>query len=368
MFRKTTKRILSLVLAMLLIMSCGIFSFAAVQETGDLETARGKFRTAEGPVTGSSLLSKGYRTDYSYSSPLDTDYNSTKKYPVVFFIGQTTTAGHQGAELRETSFPLWSMPAYQSRFYNASGAFIVLARTHPLESYFGSIANESYVRESIKAMMDDFIAKNKDHVDTDRIYLVSWDEGCRLAINIAADYPTYFAAMVLCSPAGLTINSGLEDKFSALADVPVWLMVCKADPKSAFSEYGTKLWNVIKNTTAHSYVCRYTTFDTFNVSTAGETAHHSTWEYAAYDCRYSGEFSGAKTIDGPERSYTFDSKSSDGVIDWLSKIGSDYGSDCTCKCHHATGWARFLWNLKMLISMMLKIKWNRECACGQIHY
>ena len=366
MLTKTTKRIISLVLSLILMMSCGIYSFAAVIGTGDLETAQGKFRTASGPSTGGILGFGGYVTEYSYSSPLDADYSSTKKYPVVFFIGKTRNTGNQGAELRETSFPLWALPDYQSRFYNAGGAYIVLARPHPINSYAGgAIENESNVRASVKAMITDFLSKNADHVDTNRIYLVSWDEGCKLGVRLAAESPELFAAMVLASSTYMPTQNELD----ALADIPMWLFACKSDTvaDSAFSKVGTQLWDAIKNTTAHSYVCRYTTFDTFNVST-GEKKHHETWEYAAYDCRYPGDHSGAKTIDGQERTYKFDNKTTDGVIEWLSKIGSDYGSDCDCDCHHATGWARFLWNLKMLISMMFKIKWNRECKCGAIHF
>ncbi len=365
MFRKTTKRIISLVLCLILVMSCGIYSFA-VLETDELTAARGKFRTAVGPEAGGSIFTEGYVTEYSYSSPLDTDYNSTKKYPVVFFIGKTRNTGNKGAELRETSFPLWATAEYQNRFYGVGGAFIVIARPHPVESYVGgAIENESKVRASVKAMITDFISKNADHVDTSRIYLVSWDEGCKLGIRLAAEIPELFAAMVLASPTYMPTQTELDK----LADVPMWLFACKADAKSPFSEYGTKLWDGIRNTTAHSYVCRYTTFDTFNTSSVEQNGkHHETWEYAAYDCRYPGEHSGAKTLDGQERTYKFDNKTTDGVIEWLSKIGSDYGSDCTCDCHHATGWARFLWNLKMLISMMFKLKWNRECACGEIHF
>lgn len=362
MFNKTTKRIISLVLSMILIMSCGSFAFAAVQSTDELIAAQGRFRSAEGPATKESLFTDPYVTKYSYSSPLDTEYNSTKKYPVVFMIGQSrNVSGSDNAELRETSFPLWATNAYQSRFYGTNAAFIVLARPEPIKITFG-IENESAVRASVKAMIDDFINKNAAHIDTSRIYLVSWDEGCKIGIKLAANSPNLFAAMVLCSSTYMPSQNELD----SLADIPIWLFACKSDPKSAFNEYGTKLWDAIKNTTAHSYVCRYTTFDSFNED-FGETKHHETWEYAAYDCRYSGDQSGAKTIDGQERVYTFNN-GDDGVINWLSKIGSDYGTDCTCKCHHATGWERFFWNIKMLLCMMLKISWYRECDCGKIHY
>lgn len=363
MFTKTTKRIISFVLCVLLIMSCGIFSFAAVIETEELKDAQGNFRSAVGPTTGASIISGGYVTEYSYSSPLDTNPSSTKKYPVVFFIGNTRNTGNKGAELRETSFTLWSTPQYQQKFYGSNGAFIVLTRPHPINSYIGGVENESLVRESLKAMINDFLSKNAAHVDMERVYIVSWDEGCKIAIRLAAETPDLFSAMVLCSSAYLP----KQEELDKLADIPMWLMACKSDSVASFSTVGTQLWDAIKNTTAHSYTCRYTTFDTFNV-TVGEKKHHETWEYAAYDCRYPGEMSGAKTIDGQERSYTFTDKNSDGVIEWLSKIGSDYGNDCTCKCHHATGWDKFLWNLKMLISMMLKIKRNRVCACGDIHF
>ena len=357
MFTKTTKRVISLILCLLMLSSCGIFSFAAVVETEEHEIARGNFRSGEGPTT------KGYITEYQYSSPLEGVVASTEKFPVVFFIGKTRNNSDKGAELRETSFPLWSTDTYQKRFYDAAGAYIVLTRPQPIESYIGGLVeNESYVRESLQAMITDFISKNSANIDMERIYLVSWDEGCKLATRLAVASPDLFSALVLISPTYAPTTKEL----TTIADLPIWLFVCKKDSVASFDIYGTKLWDAIKNSTAHSYTCRYTTFESFNTS-IGKDKHHETWEYVAYDTNYTGEFSGAVTIDAQGRSYNL-SDVDDGVISWLSKIGSTYGDDCTCDCHHATGWAKFLWALKMLISMMFKINRNRFCACGIAHF
>lgn len=357
MFTKTTKRVISLILCLLMLSSCGIFSFAAVVETEEHEIARGNFRSGEGPTT------KGYITEYQYSSPLEGVVASTEKFPVVFFIGKTRNDSDKGAELRETSFPLWSTDAYQNRFYGTGGAYIVFTRPQPIESWAGGwITNEEMVNESLDAMISDFISKNAANIDMERIYIVSWDEGCKLATKLAVSKPDLFSALVYISPT----YAPTDDELSVIADLPIWLFACKQDSISSFDTHGTKLWSAIKNSTAHSYTCRYTTFDTFNI-TVGTDKNHETWEYAAYDTNYTGEFSGAVTIDGQGRSYSL-SDVNDGVISWLSVIGSDYGSDCTCDCHHATGWAKFLWALKMLISMMFKINRNRVCACGDIHF
>lgn len=357
MFTKTTKRILSLILCFLMIASCGVLCFAAESVQSDKEIAMGRFRTGVGPET------KGYTTQYRYSVPFEGVVASTEKFPVVFLIGKTRNTDNIGAELRETSFPLWSLDTYQKRFYGTGGAYIVITRPQPVETYLGGFtSNESKVTASLEAMVSDFLSKNSANIDMERIYLVSWDDGSKLATNLAVSEPDLFSAFVLMSPTYAPTDAELKE----IANTPIWLFACKQDPVSSFANNGTKLWDAIKNTTAHSYTCRYTTFDTFNTTT-GTDKNHETWEYAAYDMHYTGEYSGMTTVDGQGRTYDF-SDAEDGLISWMSKLGSDYGSDCPCSCHNATGWAKFLWALKMLISMMFKINRNRYCECGVVHF
>lgn len=353
MFNKFTKRAISLVLCLLMLVPFCVTAFAAVPVTPELQAAMGRFRDGSGPAT------QGYVTEYKYSSPIEGQAGNTTKYPVVFFVGNTRNNSYVGAELRETSFPLWASDEYQARFYETKGAYIVFSRPAPVEEIFGIYYNEVAVRASLKAMMDDFISKNQANVDTNRIYLVSWDEGCRLAVKLAVANPDYFSALVMMSPT----YAPTSDEFTTLANIPMWLFACKQDTVADYNACGETVWNAIKTTNAFVYDSRFTSFDSFN--TTGYK-HHTTWEYAAYDMHYNGEYSGMNTINAKGQSVSFDGE--EGMISWLSKIGSSYGSDCTCDCHNATGFAQLLWMLKMLISMMFKIERNRMCECGIAHF
>lgn len=360
MFTKTAKRVISLVLCLLMLIPLASVAFAVVDETEELVAARGNFEQGEGPVTS------GYKTQYQFYSPARGNTGDETKYPVVFFIGKTRNTSNIGAELRETSFPLWSTEQYQKRFYDAGGAYIVLTRPQPIENSLGGIfgnlfENESSVRASLKAMIDDFVSKNETNIDKERIYLVSWDEGCKLAVRLAANNPNAFAALVMMAPT----YEPTRDELTNLSNVPIWLFACEMDTTSPFSTFGTKLWDGIKNSTGRTYENRYTTFESFN--TKGEQQHHETWEFAAYDMHFTGTFSGMRTVDDKGRQVEFKS-ADEGMISWMSKLGSNHGDDCTCPCHGATGWARILWILKWMLSMMLKIERNRFCDCGIAHW
>lgn len=366
MFKKTTKRVISLILCLLMLTAYGsvAFGFVADPEAADLVAARKNFRQGMGPET------KGYVTEYQYSSPVEGKEDSEDKYPVVFFIGTTTNISDVGAELRETSFILWSTEKYQKRFYNAGGAYIVLTRPQPIRAGIDlgilQTGNENNVRASLVAMMGDFIEKNKKNIDTSRIYLVAWDDGTKLATRIAAEGESEIAAMALLSPTYAPTTTELTN----LAGVPIWLFACKQDEKVDYNTYGAKLWDGIKSSTADpgdTYVSRYTTFESFNTN-RGSVKHHETWEFAAYDMHYTGEYSGVKTVDAAGRNVTFNSDD-EGMISWMSRIGIDHTEGCDCPCHGTDDiMAKIMWFFKWMISMMLKIEKNRMCDCGVAHW
>lgn len=359
MFRKSTKRVISLVLCVLMLVACSSVAFAAVTETTELQDVRNRFRVGEGPKASNGMV-----TEYQFAYPIESIATSDKKYPVVFMIGETTTEDDWGKELRETSFPLWASAKYQKRFANAGGAYIVIVRPEPVESYLnGLLENESSVRNSLKDMITDFLNKHADNVDTSRVSVVTWGSGSKIATRLVAETPELFSALVLLSPTYEPSGNELTN----LADVPLWLFACEKDTVSSFATFGTKLWDGIRISTSHTYVSRYTTFKSFN-ETKGKDKHHETWEAAAYDMHYTGEHSGMKTIDAENRTITFENDD-EGMISWLSNIGVDHTEGCPCTCHGSDDMLqRILWFFKWMISMMLKIEKNRMCECGVAHW
>ena len=357
MFKKTTKRVISLILCLLMFVPFVTMAGAVVEvETNELKAARDNFSPLQNGPEAS-----GYATQYTYYSPVRGTIGNETQYPVVFLIGKTRNTSDVGAELRDTSFPLWSTQKYQNRFYGAHGAYIVFVRPQPIQSIDGGIfgtiyENETKVRASLKAMMDDFIAKNTANIDKSRIYIVAWDEGCKLAIRLATENAP-ISAMVLASPTYMPTSEELTN----MSHVPVWLVGCEKDTVVDYQL--SAWWDGLKNNTGDRITTRFTSFTAFN--TKGDK-HHDTWEYVAYDGNYTGKNEGARTIHGEDKVMNVGGE--DGFIAWLSKIGSDYGSDCTCPCHGATGWEAVMWFFKWMISMMLKITKNQQCECGKMHW
>ena len=355
MFTKTTKRVISLILCVLMFVPFVTMAGAYVEvETKELLTARDNF----GPVKKGPETS-GIITEYNFYDPVRGTSNNTTKYPVVFLMGKTTTEDTIGTELRETSFAMWTTAEYQKRFYESNGAYIVNLRVPPVkeDNILGFGGNETKVRASIKATMEGFIAQHEDNVDQKRIYIVAWDDSCKLAINLVAKDGAHIAAMILSSPTYLPESKDLTN----MSHVPVWLVACDKD--TAVDYQLSAWWDGLKNNTGERIRTRFTSFTSFN--TRGQH-HHETWEYVAYDANYTGQHTGAKTVHGEDKAITVGGE--DGFIAWLSKIGSNYGNDCICPCHGATGWDAVLWFFKWMISMMLKITKNQECACGKMHW
>ena len=342
-FTKPVKSLISLALCILMLSSfcLPVFAAPASFEVGLVEL-RDQFRRG----TSSDEV---YGMKYCSFNP--TDYNEEgTKYPVVVFLGENDTDGtDSGKELKTTEFPYWSSAEYQKRFYNAGGAHLIFPK---LPRDIGSMATNSIVT-SVKKLLNEYIEKNASSVDAKRIYIVSWSTGCKYAVKLISEYRGFFKAIALISPE-YEIKS---DEYVALSEVPAWLFACRSDAN--FGKYGEAAWSGIKDGNRDPYKIRYTRYDTYSESSTIYAAHD-------LDKNFPG-VSSLSTINGRGIEVSF-GDNGDGLISWLSIQGSDYGADCDCDCHHATGFDRLLWLLLILISMMFKIEKNRVCKCGVAHY
>lgn len=344
MFTKTTKRVISLILCVLMFvpfMTIMSSAYVADPYSDERTEARNKFGAIveAGEVERKVLLgpTKTYHTEYRVYSPVKKATDT--KYPVVFLIGKQTTEDSNADDLRLDSFAFWANDEYQNRFYETKGAYIVYVR--PAD------ADVSIQLESFKLMMEEFIKDRKANIDMNRLYVVAWDKGCSLAIKATTSKESNFAALVLSSP---------REMINSFPSIPTWLIASKNDQAASFDL--TQCWSYLKDYTSTDLdKIRFTSFDSFN--SLGEK-NHETWEYVAYDIdKYTGEQSGVKTVNGRDQGVNATS-----VIEWMSKFGTDFGSDCDCPCHGATGWEAVKWFFKWMISMMLKIEKNRPCKCG----
>lgn len=347
MFTKTTKRVISLILCVLMFVPfMTIMSSAYVSDpySDEITSAREKFTLKEncGEITykDGGFLGMGGTTKTSSTRIRIYSPGKAGKFPVVFLIGKLNSEEVNSNDLRLDSFAFWANDEYQSRFYNSKAAYIVYV-----------CPPQNKAQESVELMMEEFLTAYSENIDLSRLYMVGWDKGCDLAVKLAKDTDNHIAALVLSSP---------REIISEYPSIPVWLIASKNDQAVDYDL--TRCWSNLKDYTGVALEkIRFTSFDSFN--SRGEK-NHETWEYVAYDIdKYTGEQSGAKTVNGRDQAANETS-----IIEWMSKIGSDYGSDCDCPCHGATGWEAVKWFFKWMISMMLKIEKNRPCACGKDHW
>ncbi len=353
-FTKTKKAVIAIALCLLMIMPFSLVSLGALSVDSGLTALKDQFKTGTGPTVSGLLFSE--KVSYTYYSPVKNSEDTTK-YPLVVFIGETVEDGSLGndRELSETSFPLWSSAEYQARFYNAGGAFLLFIRKPKRDISYSQDLVVSAMQEAIV----DFAAQNVANLNDNRIYVVSWGNGCQHAIKLIANNSETYKALVMCS----TSYAPTAAETTKMADVPVWIFSCKADSVASYDSYGDIVWNnfITSIDKDKRFRSRFTTFETF---TDKKLQNHATWEFTANDAKMEGGRTGEVTVNGENKTTNI----STGVIDWLSKFGSDFGDDCTCECHHAEGFAKLIWLIRMLLSMMLKLEKNHYCVCGDAHW
>ena len=143
------KKFLSVILALVIALSCCIFAVAE-DSAPDIEALKARFVAGEGPVAD------GYSIDYMSYSPVGE--NDSTKYPLVVLLHGMTEGAEPGAQIERSNFPLWASDEMQSRFKGTGGAFLLVARSREEDGLYW--ANQLIV--PLKAAIDDFIAKNSE--------------------------------------------------------------------------------------------------------------------------------------------------------------------------------------------------------------
>lgn len=297
------KRIISLILFLLMLLSCFTLMSSAVSYKEGISALQEQF---EDGTTD--------EMDYVCYSPLKKGID-LKKYPLVIWLHGNSSGDYPRHQLENSNIAMWSSEEYQKRFEGTEGAYIFVPRcpTKTLVLAWDGKQNQ------LKNTIDQFVAENINHIDTNRIYIGGYSMGGKMAVIMATRYTGFFAATYLMSPVYAPSNHELD----ALADTPVWLMVCKNDDYISLNQLTVKNnWIYLSGVSNNPEKNRLSTFDGIyrpDGSYCGRDEVHNTWNAACYDLFMDdgSQYKDMEIIDGLGKKIELTYP--DGLISWLSQ-------------------------------------------------
>lgn len=310
--KKNFMRIISLLLA-LLCFSTAVCANAVSMNDGK-DALVEQFAFGEGPeVNGCSV-------DYRYYSPVKE--NDTQKYPLVIWLHGMGDGASDGVQVSKSDISYWSSDEFQSRFEPSDGAFILAARSREEDGIFW----DNSMVEPLRAAIDEFIANNKDNVDTTRIYIGGYSMGGKMTLKMAIAYPEMFAAAFPICPAW----SPSPELCEKIADLPVWIISSTRDPLVNYYLSVTPTWMKLIETTNIPEECRFSTLTKVCYPDGSKTSSsHHAW-FAVNNDLFSaqnGDYPYLSTVDGNGNEVKLEYP--EGMISWLTSHTSDYdGTPC----------------------------------------
>ena len=258
--------------------------------------------------------------DYVYFSPVDGE-DDTVKYPLTIWLHGKRSGTFPRAQLQWYEFCNWSSDEYQARFENAGGCFLLAPRAQSLENSW-----DQERTGTLKAIIDDFIAKNAEHIDTSRIYIAGYSTGGSMVWNMLTAYPDFFAAGLPLAAITQPTAAGL----AKLKDTSVWVFVSDNDPY-IITESGDVIpnFNYLSGITNRPDGVRLTRFSEaffadgtkqMNGDRPADDAEHYIWECATYDTFMDDgvtPYRCAATVDAEGNELTF--TPGHALISWLSR-------------------------------------------------
>ena len=296
------KKITVLVLVLLALVSCFSVTSSAVSYTEGMDALKAQFEH------GSNLY-----LDYVYYSPVKK--NDGKKYPLVIWLHGNSSGDYAGHQLDNCDIAMWSSEEYQKRFKDTGGAFIFLPRC-PTNTLVLAWEGKQL---QLKGAIDQFIATNKNFIDTDKIYIGGYSMGGKMAYIMPARYTDFFAAAFLLSP----VYSPSEYELDALSKTPIWFSYCINDNYPSLNHMTVSAdWRYLMSVSECPEKCRLSTFDRIyrpDGSYCGSDEVHNTWNAACYDFLMNdgSQYKDMIVLDGEGNYVTL--AEPDGLISWLSE-------------------------------------------------
>ncbi len=313
---KNIRRTFAMIMSVLLIFTCfQSMSFAekipkeALPVSVGVENLRAQFESDVGPKSG------GYALDYKYYSPVGIEDDT--KYPLVIFLHGIGHGDFPGSQLADSDMAYWASAEFQARFEDAGGGFILMPRSPEDKlTYWG----ENLI-EPLHVLIDDFIEKHKENIDTTRIAITGSSAGGAMVWDMLDAYPEYFsAAFPIAStemPTLITVN-----KASGTA---IWILASKLDPVVNYVTNTLPIWAMVKGNNDHPENCRLSSFtEVYNPDGSSSSDNHHLAGVITYDLHTHDEglYPSVETVDGLGN--TVDLTSPNGLISWLSSIHSDF--------------------------------------------
>lgn len=308
------KKIMAFILCVLMLLPFGLMSAGAVS------LSEGKAKLDRQFKNGT--YSSSY--DYIYYSPVKTEENDTTKYPLLIWLHGMNSGTFARAQLQWYEFSNWASDEYQARFANAGGCFLLAPRAagSSLNSWDGTM------RSDLKKIIDSFIEKNADHIDTSRIYIAGYSTGGSMVWEMVTAYPAFFAAALPLAAITQPTTAGLNK----LTDVSLWIFTSDNDPY-IINETSDVMPNFeyLAQISNRSDCLRLTHFSdarfadntkkTESNGSLANDAEHYIWEAVTYDMFMDDgvtPYVFATTIDSTGSEIELNTPGI-GVIDWLSR-------------------------------------------------
>ena len=280
----------------------------ALPTSAGIEALRDEFEIDYAPEA------EGFALDYAYYSPVGEQDDT--KYPLVIFLHGIGHGDYVGSQRDDSDMPYWASAELQSRF-TSGGAFVLLPRCPEDMIVFWS----SSMIEPLRSVIDDFIAKYGDNIDTTKIFISGSSAGAEMAWYMATAYPEYFAGLFPIAATGALT----ESQVAACADIAIWMFSSRYDPAVNYGLVTTPLWSNVKETNNNPENCRLTTIESV-VEPAGNAAsdNHHMAKVITYDFHMldGSTYPNATTVNGKGETVALDSPN--GIIYWMNSVSSDY--------------------------------------------
>ncbi len=328
------KKLLSIIMAFVMALTVVTFAYASTNSKEANELNK-KFKDGIGPETD------GIAIDYASYEPENVKDNT--QYPLVILIHGMGQGEYKRKQLEDNNFSMFASDALQSRFTDGA-AYIMVPRSDESDDNPGTWADNEI--KPLYAAIQDYIAKNKDHIDITRIYIGGYSMGGKMTIKMISAYPDMFAAAFPMCPA----FSPSEAQIKAVADMPIWMIVSRFDILAGYYVYGSDIWNMICENTNMPYDCLLSFMGTVCYPDGRKTtSNHHVW-FAACNDMFSadgGDYPNTVTTDA--NGNTIELQYPNGLIKWMCQYSSDYdGAELSPNTFESEG------NSQSMVSRMLK--------------
>lgn len=264
--------------------------------------------------------------DYVSFSPVKGE-NDTQKYPLLVWLHGLKSGSFPRAQLQFYEFSNWASDEYQARFRNAGGCFLLAPRVADaaVNSWDGTMCSD------LKAIIDSYIEKNEDNIDTSRIYIAGYSTGGSMVWKMITKYPSFFAAAMPLAAITQPNASGLDK----LDNVSLWIFTSDNDPYM-INETSDVMPNFeyLAARSKRPESLRLTSFaharyadgsQKYEDGVLADDAEHYIWEACTYDMFMKDgktPYVFATTIGADGEKIVLDTPGV-GVIDWLSQQSNE---------------------------------------------